>query len=828
MLSLLKEGVEKEFGRKVLYAKDCSALSGCIRDKVNEVVSPATLRRFFGLMATNSNPSRYTLNVLAKYVGLHDWESFCQKNSAHELACGGTSKLWDIVIQNSAHCSRGTISKVRARSGISLDLAVDRGFIDERMGSFLNSECGATAIVAPGGYGKTTLLAKWYLAQVQKNHNPKDAIFFIPAQIFEQYASSEVFIESWFLRFIGLKSDSNFLNDNFILPSPKGENRLIVVIDALDEIALNGTKRTKIFTAIVELVERFTGNGRLKFVVSARSQCWKQFVQIVPDCGRWYFVQKENFSSEMANIPPLFADEIQRVLDAVVNARYKKRLLVYDLPRDIVDIIGYPYFLQLFVQLYTPENVLLLSNQVNILVEFLKKQVSFSKNADEKDDILNLVIERSNYGEKLLLKNDIKRVYPIHLKLSGNYYSAYEDLVSYGILQEEVSVDSIGGYTKYVNVPNQLLLSVLVARYIIKEFGGINSKLWAWAEHRLNGNELQSLVLENIFKYACKDRLVDALKNFFTIDVALLKQIVERNGIVATLRTDKVLQNQLIPIYLKQPVARRLLVEENIDINHIVTSYSFVLSIYLENAETKDERFFGKTFLTLLGFLTLNGKIACDNIDKTKMPLTGIKPELAAAWFSNMIFYEYFYGQGAIVPLIDSAFAYFIKLCSVDDRIDFIEVFCFALMGLKQNKYLLQFTDPYHFTGQKLSPNRNAVIYIHRNYALYKNNIEISPETVQTTPMLYTYLQNQRSFLTIIMGEAMRSWYYTENNNLDKAYASYRNATELTSASGIKLIESILVDQLADYMDQMLELEKASELRAYSAELWIGSGFKRC
>lgn len=827
MIALLKESVELRFGRKISYPKDCISLSNSVKEVTGEMLSAATLRRFFGLLATNSNPSRVTLDVLAKYAGFLNFNDFCNKNTRKvDGNKKKISEIWDIIVGNSNLVSRNTIERIRSKSGIGFESAVNRDFVEERFRTFLSSEFSATAIVAPGGYGKSTLLAKWYLMQVNNQFESNDAIFFTTAQVFEQYASTDYFIESWFLKFIGLKPDSNFLSDYLTSPSSIPPGKLIVVIDALDELTVQGAKQEKVYKGILDLINLYTKNGCLKFIFSTRTHNWENFSKSIVDFDNWCYVNPENFSIEKANIPALYYDEIQRVFDESVNRQFAKRLLVYELPFDVGSVITYPYFLQLFVQIYNPENVYQQTDQISIINEFLKKQVYLTSNADEKFDILNFILIKTNYGATSLLKKEIKLVFPIHLKLSGNYYSAYAELLSYGIIQEDIVIDSIGGYSCYVKISNQHIASVLAAQCIIREQGGITQNLFLWLQENLRGYETQTQIIEVVFKFACKEGNVEALLNFFDLDESLIEPIIESDGVSSALRADQILQNKLIPIYMKKRIARKLLVENSVDLNHIVTSYLFLLTSYLQYAETDKEKFFAKTFMVFSGFLTLNANLVETYIDEIKTPdVSALTPKLAAAWYSNMLFNNFITNGKKSQKWIDEAYSYLLKQESVDARIDFVEIFCLVLAVFRFDKELCRFVDLKLFGNAKIAVHRAAVIYIARHYSMYKTNEDIPPETLQSVLQQYSWLQSSCCFLSVIMGEALRTFYYTQNNGLEIGYACFRNAVELTSISGIKVVELVLVYRLAQYLEQMQEFERSKALMDYSHELWRNSGF---
>jgi hypothetical protein len=68
-MTVLKNCIEKEFGRKITGSHDCNELSDEIFRKTDKALNANTLRRFFGLVTYNFQPSKTTLNVLANYCG---------------------------------------------------------------------------------------------------------------------------------------------------------------------------------------------------------------------------------------------------------------------------------------------------------------------------------------------------------------------------------------------------------------------------------------------------------------------------------------------------------------------------------------------------------------------------------------------------------------------------------------------------------------------------------------------------------------------------------------------------------------------------------------
>jgi hypothetical protein len=76
--------IENRFGRKILYSKDCEALSISIKRICSEPISATTLKRIFGFAKNIERPRLSTLDTLAKYLNFADWSSLLNATSENE------------------------------------------------------------------------------------------------------------------------------------------------------------------------------------------------------------------------------------------------------------------------------------------------------------------------------------------------------------------------------------------------------------------------------------------------------------------------------------------------------------------------------------------------------------------------------------------------------------------------------------------------------------------------------------------------------------------------------------------------------------------------
>lgn len=827
MIEKLKSEVELKLGKKIAYQKDCNSLSSNIFEATKEYISPATLRRLYGFLSTNSNPSRVTLDILTRYIGYNDWENFIQNciDGNHDNNYS-TFEYWNIAQENAQVICNNTIEHIALKSGIEFGKTIKRQFIKERLNSFIDSEYTATGIIAPGGYGKSTLLAQWYLDQQSLKNRNKDVILFISAQMLDQFSPTEFFIEAWLMRFLGLKPENNFLND---IPQNNSRTlgKFIIVIDALDEITSQGTKQEKVFKSLVDVVEKGSKSDKIKIIISARIATWKLFSSYIRDKKSWFLTNPEMFNGDGANIPPLNFDEIQAILDNTLNASYQNRILVHEMNPDFLKVISYPYFIQLFIKVYSPETKQALNDQLAILSEFLKKQVYYSHFSDEKTDILNQLITLSDYGAKQVLKDELKSIYPIHLKLSGNYYSAYEELCSFGIIAEETQIDTFGGYSKYIRIANQQLMHILIVQNLIRKEQGISKRLLNWVENNLIDTELQASILETLFKLAYKERLTKPLADFFELKKPILEHILSSPTIPIVLRSDNYMRNLLVPHFAQDATARKLVFEDNIDFNHLADSFSFMIKTYLNYAKNEPEKLLAKTILAHIGFVSIDTPLALFyfNEIREKNP-SKLPPNVAGLWYANQVLHEELLQNGDSSLWINKASQFCTTLNSNNDRHDFAESFFPSLILINR---VDAFINHIKLTDSLLSQNhRSAMNYLYSK--LYRTTVEcksINTSDSNTIEQLYGFLDPLKSYQGTIIGEILRANHFLEINNLELANNCFRNAIELSNIGRYKLVEVSLMKDLATNLMRLGENQKAYECMNYVSSIWKVSGFKR-
>ncbi len=82
----LLEAVEQYHARPIRTTVDFEALSITVEQQTSERISASTLKRLWSYVSDKHEPRRYTLDVLSKYIGRKDFETFCKWLSSQNLS----------------------------------------------------------------------------------------------------------------------------------------------------------------------------------------------------------------------------------------------------------------------------------------------------------------------------------------------------------------------------------------------------------------------------------------------------------------------------------------------------------------------------------------------------------------------------------------------------------------------------------------------------------------------------------------------------------------------------------------------------------------------
>jgi hypothetical protein len=831
MIERLKNSVEKKFGKKITSQKDCKILSNCILETSGEYISPATLRRVFGFLQTNSNPSRVTHNILCRYIGSKDWEHFIENN--HEI--GGNQnqiiEVWSRILEKSNRISNNTLDNIKRKSGINFNKTVNRQFADERFTFFLKSNYSSTALIGPGGYGKSTVLANWYEKISTKKTFSNDIILFLQAISLQSFASSEAYFEDWLMRQFGISPDNNFLRD-ILTHKTNPPGRFILIIDALDESNFQGSKLEKVYTSIADFSMKFSSTNWLKVIISSRLHEWTKFKPFIENNKKWYYTETETFSTDGANMPLLTSHEIQKIIDNTINTKFPKRTLVEEFSMELKETLSYPYFLQLFINVFHPENEYLLNDQIEIFREFLNKQIYNAHHSEEKIDLINKILELSDYGLKPdnVKKNTLKEIYPIHLKLAGNYFAAYEDLISFGILIEDDVENKFGGYIKTIRIANRNLFEILIAKNYLEKEENISFKLFNSVVKKYDGHELLPQLITRLYQFAYKDRILDPLKKFFSLDATTLNCILTSPRIAITLRKDEYLRKVLMPIYTNNPIARKYLFVDYPDINNITGSFSSSLDYYLKQCITYEDESVANILNIYAGFLSLNdGRIERFFSRMNQfVPNTNYNPSIIGIWFACKFLYNKMLKNQNADKEINEAISFLNELRSLKEyKYGLFETYLYSALIISNQYELLTklIKEDEVFENSSLK-NTCKELKIYRFFSELNSGKQLDLKNVIEIDLILSQLNPMDSHIHQILGQVLKATYYINNNEMTKAYECFRSSTELCNFAGYRIVEVKLMKNLSNALLRLGEKTKSIECNIFAERLTHKTGFK--
>ena len=592
----LHREVERVFGRPLAYPKDCESLAQSIIEQTARSISASTLKRVFGFTVTNSMPSTYTLDTLAQYAGYAGWGSLLQQPAAIATAVLPEMQ-WEVVHERSRTVSGYTLEAIKRKSGLRYENTIDRAFFRAHLDAFLHSPCTATAFVAPGGYGKSIGLARaverLWLGEGAPHGD--DAAWFVQASNLSSLEPGNFDLRRWLLAQMGLTGYATYRAYFHAHPEAR-KGRLLLIIDALDEHAVETSQLDELLSQLVDVIGSST-TPWFRVILSMRTATWGRLLPLVREAAafreQWFKVQFEPQDETPTNVPLLTPEEVKQIIQQTRNDTD----VPHELPlAPVPDTLRHPYYLQLFLQAQ-PQGLLHPTNELALIEQFLHRRMYSSPQADEQVVLLQVLIRLTDYGCKApwVDKHRLTAALP-------EDRMAYRRLVSFGILVEERTQTLFGKRVTRVQFGHQNLFEILVARHWIEQAGGITTALLQAVAERYADNALRLPLLTWIIAYALRAQAFDALRSIFALPLSPLELKAIGRTLGCALRSDDATRNTLAPYYARHPAGRTYYFESFVDQDYLVKQFMTSLRHYLNHSTSPHARIFGHAML-LLGHL---------------------------------------------------------------------------------------------------------------------------------------------------------------------------------------------------------------------------------
>ncbi len=436
---LLKEDILSSFGKKIIYGKDCVVLAKQIHEKTRRQISSSTVKRFFGLIKSRFNPSQYSLDTFAIFLGFKNWLDYKEKRektnyqSEEDVSWSSLQKQLQIITLLS-------MSSLKQKTGYNPQKTVSRTFAEKKIREFRDSAKIVAMVIAPDGYGKSTLmiqLAEKIILRKDANFS-NDIVTLIDGSIFfnlfAKNPNNELLNQL-------LDFKINFRFHQYLKQYQGEEERKFwIIIDSIDEIFSDRER----YYQFVENLIRFImsgDNGWYKIILTCRPENTDIFTWLFqrnPGLKNYWFNTEfdDGQLRGAANIPAFNKNEIEKIL-TTHNFVYDYKYLRTHY-KEVLDIIRNPYLLSLFVAEFSDDKKI---SEITLLKRYILRRLNSPPYLEEKREIINTFIELCNK------RKETSSVLRDKLFARINRTPAYRELVAYGMLYEYV----IPGETLYIN-----------------------------------------------------------------------------------------------------------------------------------------------------------------------------------------------------------------------------------------------------------------------------------------------------------------------------------------------------------------------------------------
>ena len=644
-ISHLKELVEQRFEKEII-ARNCSELSEHILEYTNRSVGAHTLKRFFGFVKSNANPSAYTLDTIAIYLGFENFKDANKKQFGDNPHKTNLKIDWTFLQEEARRVTLKTLDQLKRSSGVAYDVAIHRDFSENFVEEFLESDKPASAFVAPGGYGKTItvckLLEKFWIGENPKYTN--DVVWLISAsdlarQIQDVPDYGAFITENFSPNNHPVNNVGEYLD--YVGVKPKG--RIIIVVDGFDEVTKRNDLQKETFQKIADYVSGIRELTYCKFLLTMRTSTWKKLT--APLKGKdeltsgWYGVVFDNYGESYSNIPLLTTQEINTITRKYCSSHdIEASSIIYErMTLRLQEIISQPFYLQLFLQSYkTPKKQFF--NRLDLIEYYVREHMFSGEYGEEKVDVIKRFCLESDYARSGISVEKTK------LGLAKDYKKAYDELVSFGVFQEEKIVNKYHTFSVLVSFSHTTFLDYFLAIHWIEQFGGVSQKLFEEVSDYYEDFDFREYILNWIILIAIQDQNFTALKGLFNLQISHfeLSRIGETLGFY--LRDYEHEANELFKHYAKDPISRVYFYDRTVDTDYLLLQYDERLDIYLKYNHDNSLRLGALSIRAFARYLSLDRKglyRVKEEIESLKYDIKKTHPIYVGRYYGMQVLFDY-------------------------------------------------------------------------------------------------------------------------------------------------------------------------------------------
>jgi hypothetical protein len=659
-IKCIKDEVQKKFGQDISYAKDCQNLSDHIQEITKRQISVSTLKRFYGIIKSPFNPSKFTLDTLTIYLEFENWSEFITSfgKEKHPFSQEGA---WEQLRIKALVATEYSMKSLKTKIGTQFkDLSL-RKFADKKFNAFLNSPQIATAFIAPSGYGKTTIitqLTEKYFTGPEAEY-PNDIVCLIDGGILVNLVTLNPSIK-WISNLLDFKPEHSF--SRYFRENPQAvKGRFILIIDGLNEIYNDTEKLNHLIENLLKALSSYERIDWFKVVISCRPDNWNIFTSLLQKNPylkpRWFDVSFEGKMNETINVPLLTEKEIKRILKKNNYAQSFENLK-FHYP-EIIEIINNPYFLHLFLLLQKPGDI---HTVIELLNQFTYNKILSDPYSEDKLRIISsfLRICKLGQGNTSVLKKDFTFL--------EKHQKSYNEMISDGILYEFRIPGKYLTINTYIKFSHDILFEFFLANKWIEKNELNIELLRKIIVYYKNNSQLQRNILKYIIKFAFKEEKTELLKDIYSI----FERKVEKtstpilnepyydiiNVIGLELRKNKKVRDILIPWYANSESGQLFYFESFFDYDCLVLHSGDNINLYLENNHSKESMIYGH-YMKFLQYLLANDVEECKKeyniIKNLEIPLN-MSPSIASFYFAPQVIWQILFNKELDNNLMDRIF----------------------------------------------------------------------------------------------------------------------------------------------------------------------------
>lgn len=655
--AIFNKEIPKTFGHEILYAKDCQELLVSIQQKTNRRISISTLKRVFGIIQSPHIPSKYSLDTLAIYLNYENWADL--RNSFEGYGPIESERdYWALLKKRIQPVTKRSLSSMKAKLGSGFPDFKIREYAVQKFDVFLHSPHSATALIAPGGYGKTSIvtqLVEFFFTGPHARY-PDDIVCLVDGSIMLNLLNLN-------LEVVRLKNIFDFEERNsfsvYFQKNPEQvRGRFVLIIDCLCQIYHQEEKLNSFVENLLDVISAYKDIQWFKLLITCKPDNWKSVSNLIvkdPDLiSMWYGVQFRGSANDSINVPLLSHKEILYFLGKKHSAKWLEKFQ-YHFP-ELPGVLNNPFMLKLFSSNQKLKGI---HSDLELLDCFISNEILLEPFLDEKSSIIDEFFNKCNFARHT------SAVHKNSFVSSKEYHIAYKELIYNNVFFEYTTRSSYLSVNTYVKFSSDILMEYFLAnKWIQKE--GLDLALLKKVQGFYKDNPyLQTNILKNLIKIAFKEKDTEILKDLFSIfegsdegssifgDHRVQQELINTIGL--ELRKNKKIRDLLIPVFAESAAGQLFYFESFFDMDSLVLHAGSSIDHYLAHKHSEKAIIYGH-FLKFMQYFLEGEQTSCKHeylLFRSLKLSEHYDPAIAGYYYGAQLIYQSVFGDVVEENLLD-------------------------------------------------------------------------------------------------------------------------------------------------------------------------------